>query len=84
MALICSAWGSSNRTYPAADQALFTSACIAECMPCKLLLPFIAYLLPLDSQQQTINQGVPHPHTRAGGASPAPHRISRLQATFLL
>eukprot|EP00983_Pelagomonas_calceolata_P045191 1139613-Pelagomonas_calceolata.AAC.3 len=41
---------------PAADYALFTHACIAECAPCKLLLPFIAYLLPSNNQQQTIHQ----------------------------
>eukprot|EP00967_Tisochrysis_lutea_P045654 scaffold55404_cov14-Tisochrysis_lutea.AAC.1 len=37
----------------------------AECAPCKLLLPFIDDLLPLDNQQQTIHQRFPHPHTRA-------------------
>eukprot|EP00983_Pelagomonas_calceolata_P038192 1136703-Pelagomonas_calceolata.AAC.4 len=42
---------------------------MAECAPCKLLLPFNAYLLPLDNQQQTIHQRFPHPHTRAGRAA---------------
>eukprot|EP00983_Pelagomonas_calceolata_P072390 1151688-Pelagomonas_calceolata.AAC.4 len=56
--------------------------CRAECAPCKLPLPFIAYLLPLDKQQQTMHQRLPHPHTRAGGAGPAPHCISGLCAIF--
>eukprot|EP00983_Pelagomonas_calceolata_P113921 1160038-Pelagomonas_calceolata.AAC.7 len=54
----------------------------AECAPCKLLQPCIAYLLPSDNQQQTIHQRLPHPQTRAGGAGPAPHCISKLRANF--
>eukprot|EP00983_Pelagomonas_calceolata_P117362 1160407-Pelagomonas_calceolata.AAC.1 len=37
--------------------------------------------LPLDNKQQTIHQRGP-PHTRAVGAGPAPHRISKLRAYF--
>eukprot|EP00983_Pelagomonas_calceolata_P018216 570840-Pelagomonas_calceolata.AAC.11 len=39
---------------------------MAECSPCKLLLPCIANLLPSDNQQQTIHPMLPQPHTRAG------------------
>eukprot|EP00983_Pelagomonas_calceolata_P020584 647697-Pelagomonas_calceolata.AAC.3 len=59
-------------------------ACVAECAPCKQLLPFIAYCrLSLDNQQQTAQQRLLHPHTRAGGASPAPRRISKLPCLHL-
>eukprot|EP00983_Pelagomonas_calceolata_P078559 1154305-Pelagomonas_calceolata.AAC.2 len=58
-------------------------ACIGECMPCKLLLPVIAYLLAIDNQQQTIHQRLSHPHTRAGGAGPAPNCISKLPCLHL-
>eukprot|EP00983_Pelagomonas_calceolata_P011812 380170-Pelagomonas_calceolata.AAC.1 len=56
---------------------------MAECTPCKLLLPFIAFSLPLDSQQQTMHQRIPYPHTKAGGAYPTPHRISKLPCLHL-
>eukprot|EP00983_Pelagomonas_calceolata_P080633 1155227-Pelagomonas_calceolata.AAC.2 len=39
-------------------------------------------LAPLDKQQQTAHQRLPHPHTRTEGAGPAPHRISKLCAIF--
>eukprot|EP00983_Pelagomonas_calceolata_P115813 1160239-Pelagomonas_calceolata.AAC.2 len=58
---------------------------IAERVPCNcwLLLPIIAYCrLSLDNKQQTIHQRLPHPHTRAGGAGPAHHFISKLCAIF--
>eukprot|EP00983_Pelagomonas_calceolata_P090554 1157437-Pelagomonas_calceolata.AAC.8 len=44
---------------------------------------FIVYLLPLGFQQQTIRQRLPHPHTRAGGAGPAPYSISKLPCLHL-
>eukprot|EP00983_Pelagomonas_calceolata_P115074 1160154-Pelagomonas_calceolata.AAC.3 len=81
--LICSAWG--NRT--SLQQTMPCSrmhACIAECAPCKLLLPFIAHFrLSSYDQQQTTHKRISHPHTRAGGAGPAPHRISRLPCIHL-
>eukprot|EP00983_Pelagomonas_calceolata_P116004 1160259-Pelagomonas_calceolata.AAC.2 len=58
-------------------------ACIAKCAPCKLLQPFIAYMLPLGNQQQTIHQRLPHPHTSAGGAGHAPHCTSTLLCPHL-
>eukprot|EP00983_Pelagomonas_calceolata_P098424 1158346-Pelagomonas_calceolata.AAC.6 len=39
--------------------------------------------LSLGSQQQTTHQRLPHPHTRAGGAGPAPHRISKVSCLHL-
>eukprot|EP00983_Pelagomonas_calceolata_P066885 1149248-Pelagomonas_calceolata.AAC.4 len=35
-----------------------------------------ALRLSLDNQQQTKHQRLPHPHTRAGGEGPAPHRTA--------
>eukprot|EP00983_Pelagomonas_calceolata_P118745 1160534-Pelagomonas_calceolata.AAC.14 len=37
-------------------------------LPSSKLLTFIAYLLPLGNQQQTIHQRLPHPHARVGVA----------------
>eukprot|EP00983_Pelagomonas_calceolata_P084375 1156351-Pelagomonas_calceolata.AAC.11 len=55
--------------------------CRAECAPCKL--PFIAYLLPLDKQQQILHQRILI-HTLGRGAGPAPHRIlSKLLCLYL-
>eukprot|EP00983_Pelagomonas_calceolata_P019402 610021-Pelagomonas_calceolata.AAC.3 len=59
-------------------QAVDTLRAHAYPSACSGFLPFIAYLLPLDNQQQTTHQRLPHSHTRAGGAGPAPHRISKL------
>eukprot|EP00983_Pelagomonas_calceolata_P069383 1150342-Pelagomonas_calceolata.AAC.18 len=39
-------------------------------------------LASLNNQQQTLHQGLPHPHIRAGGAGPAPHCISKVRANF--
>eukprot|EP00983_Pelagomonas_calceolata_P035014 1095188-Pelagomonas_calceolata.AAC.7 len=68
---------------PAAEYALLMCPCMAKCAPSKLLLPFIAYSLPLGSLQQTIHQRLPHPHIKGGGAGPAPHRISKLPCLHL-
>eukprot|EP00983_Pelagomonas_calceolata_P015361 487630-Pelagomonas_calceolata.AAC.7 len=48
---------------PAADHALFMHACMHALLntPCKLLLLFSGYWLPLDNQQHTIHQRLPHP-----------------------
>eukprot|EP00983_Pelagomonas_calceolata_P072709 1151835-Pelagomonas_calceolata.AAC.2 len=79
VSLICSAGATTY--FPATDQALFTHACIAECAV--QAAPFIVSLLPLGFQQQTIHQWLPHPHTRPGGAGPAPHSISKLPCLHL-
>eukprot|EP00983_Pelagomonas_calceolata_P108077 1159416-Pelagomonas_calceolata.AAC.6 len=53
-------------------------------MACELLLPFIAYCrLSLDSQQQPMHQRLPQLCTRARGAGPAPHRISKVSCLHL-
>eukprot|EP00983_Pelagomonas_calceolata_P011225 361056-Pelagomonas_calceolata.AAC.2 len=41
---------------------------MAECTPCKLLPPFIAYSLPLGNQQDTVHQRLPDLHTQVRGA----------------
>eukprot|EP00983_Pelagomonas_calceolata_P032909 1030866-Pelagomonas_calceolata.AAC.1 len=60
---MCSAW-SNNRTF--LQQTMPRSCMQALSAPCKLLLPFIAYVFSLDNQQQTRHKRLLHPHTTAG------------------
>eukprot|EP00967_Tisochrysis_lutea_P072670 scaffold96995_cov21-Tisochrysis_lutea.AAC.2 len=50
---------------PSCSRPCLALTCIAECTLCEHLLPYIACLLPLDSQQQTMHQRLPYPHIRA-------------------
>eukprot|EP00983_Pelagomonas_calceolata_P015073 479140-Pelagomonas_calceolata.AAC.2 len=45
--------------------------------------PAIHCLLQALLRQQNLHQRLPHPHIRAGGAGPAPHRISKLLCLHL-
>uniref|UniRef100_A0A7S3QPM1 Uncharacterized protein n=1 Tax=Dunaliella tertiolecta TaxID=3047 RepID=A0A7S3QPM1_DUNTE len=75
---------------PAADHGMVTMpnlrmhACIVECVPCKLLLPSIAHCrlsLYNSSRPYTRDSLI---QTKAGGAAPAPHRISKVRANSVL